>query len=58
MKRNEKTERNRRIYAKRKAGKYYRQIAEEENLSIIRIRQIIEVQEAKEAAGHEQMRKL
>ena len=47
MKRNEKTERNRRIYEKRQAGKYYRQIAEEEGLSIIRIRQIIEVQEKK-----------
>lgn len=48
MKRNEKTERNRRIYEKRQAGKYYRQIAEEEGLSIIRIRQIIEVQEKKQ----------
>lgn len=47
MKRNEKIERNRRIYEKRKAGKYYRQIAEEEGLSIIRIRQIIEAQERK-----------
>ena len=47
MKRNEKTERNRRIYEKRQAGKYYRQIAEEEGLSIIRIRQIIEVQKQK-----------
>lgn len=47
MKRNEKTERNRRIYEKRQPGKYYRQIAEEEGLSIIRIRQIIEVQKQK-----------
>ena len=47
MKRNENTERNRRIYEKRKAGKYYRTIAEEEGLSIIRIRQIVEAQERK-----------
>lgn len=45
-KRNRKTDRNREIYAMRKAGAFYRQIAERYGISIIRVRQIIEAQEA------------
>lgn len=45
--RNRKTERNKEIYALRKAGVYYRKIAEQYGISIIRVRQIIEAEEAK-----------
>ena len=48
--RKRKTERNREIYDLRKAGVIYRQIAERFGISIIRVRQIIEIEEAKEAA--------
>ena len=41
--RNRKTERNKEIYALRKSGVYYRQIAERFDISICRVRQIIEV---------------
>ena len=44
--RNRKTERNKEIYELRKAGAYYHQIAERFNISICRVRQIIEVEEA------------
>lgn len=47
MLRNRKTERNKEIYALRKAGAYYHQIAEQYGISIIRVRQIIEAEEAK-----------
>lgn len=47
MLRNRKTERNKEIYALRKAGAYYRQIAEQFGISIIRVRQIIEAEERK-----------
>ena len=43
VKRNRKTERNREIVAYRKAGVSYRQIAEHFGISIIRVRQIIDV---------------
>ena len=49
MRRNEKTERNKEIYALRKAGAYYWQLAQRFGISIIRVRQIIEAQEQKEA---------
>lgn len=49
-KRNRKTDRNREIYAMRKAGAFYRQIAERYGISIIRVRQIIEAQEAADEA--------
>jgi transposase len=42
-KRNRKTERNKEIVAYRKAGSSYRQIAEHFGISIIRVRQILEV---------------
>ena len=42
--RNRKTERNKEIYALRKAGVYYRKIAEQFGISIIRVRQIIEAE--------------
>lgn len=45
-KRNRKTKRNKEIYALRQSGAYYRQIAERYGLSIIRVRQIIEAEEA------------
>lgn len=45
-KRNRKTKRNKEIYALRKEGAYYRQIAERYGISIIRVRQIIEAEEA------------
>ncbi len=45
-KRNRKTDRNKEIYALRKEGSHYRQIAEKYGISIIRVRQIIEAQEA------------
>ena len=45
-KRNRKTERNREIYELRQSGAYYRQIAEKYGISICRVRQIIEVEEA------------
>ena len=48
--RNRKTERNKEIYALRKAGIFYWQIAEKFGISICRVRQIIEVERAKEAA--------
>lgn len=47
MLRNRKTERNKEIYALRKAGAYYHQIAEQYGISIIRVRQIIEAEERK-----------
>lgn len=47
LKRNKKTERNKEIYELRKAGAYYHQIAERFNISICRVRQIIEVEEDK-----------
>lgn len=43
VKRNRKTERNKQIVAYRKAGVSYRQIAEHFGISIIRVRQIIDV---------------
>ncbi len=45
-KRNRKTKRNRNIYALRRIGISYRNIAQYYGLSIIRVRQIIEAQEA------------
>lgn len=45
-KRNRKTDRNKEIYALRKAGAYYRQIGERYGISITRVRQILEVMEA------------
>jgi len=45
--RDRKTERNKEIYALRKSGVIYRQIAEQFGISIIRVRQIIEAEEAK-----------
>ena len=50
-KRNEKTDRNREIFCRRENGESYRQIADRFGISIIRVRQIIEVERAKEAAG-------
>lgn len=46
--RNRKTERNKEIYALRKSGVIYRKIAEQFGISIIRVRQIIEAEEAKD----------
>ena len=46
--RNRKTERNREIYCRRDNGESYRQIAERFDISICRVRQIIEVERAKE----------
>ncbi len=43
VKRNRKTERNLEIVAQRAAGVSYREIAEHFNISIIRVRQILEV---------------
>ena len=51
MKRNEKNERNRCIFLQRNEGATYKQIAESNGISIIRVRQILEVQERKQAAG-------
>ena len=48
--RNRKTERNKEIYELRKAGTYYHTIAEQFGISVIRVRQIIEAERAKEAA--------
>ena len=48
--RNRKTDRNKEIYALRKSGVYYRQIAERFDISICRVRQIVEVESLKEAA--------
>lgn len=42
-KRNRKTERNLAICSRREEGASYRQIAEEYGISIIRVRQILEV---------------
>lgn len=42
-KRNRKTERNLQICADRAAGLYYSQIAKKHGISIIRVRQILEV---------------
>ena len=47
MKRNEKTERNRHIYINRIEGMSYRKIAENNGISIIRVRQIIEAEKKK-----------
>lgn len=47
-KRNRKTKRNRNIYALRRIGISYKNIAQYYGLSIIRVRQIIEAQGAKE----------
>lgn len=44
-KRNRKTERNKEIYALRQQGTTYRAIAERYQLSIIRVRQILEIME-------------
>lgn len=52
-KRNRKTERNKEIYALRQQGNTYRAIAERYQLSIIRVRQIIEVVEAANDSIHE-----
>lgn len=52
-KRNRKTERNKEIYALRQQGMTYRAIAERHLISIIRVRQIIEVMEAKNDSIHE-----
>ena len=46
--RNRKTERNKEIYALRQSGAYYRQIAERFNISICRVRQIIEAEASKD----------
>lgn len=46
VKRNRKTKRNQNIYALRRIGITYRNIAEHYGLSIIRVRQIIEAEEA------------
>ena len=46
-KRNRKTERNRGVYDMRQSGAYYREIAEHFGISIIRVRQILEAEEAK-----------
>lgn len=51
MRRQEKTERNHEILILRRSGAHYREIAEKFDISIIRVRQILEAQEAKEAAG-------
>lgn len=48
MKRNEKTERNRRIYKCRKDGCTYRMIAKCAGISICRVRQIIEAETKKQ----------
>ena len=55
MKRNEKTERNRNIYINHIEGLSYRKIAENNGISIIRVRQIIEAEKKKvqEAADGE-----
>lgn len=55
MKRNEKTERNRHIYINHIEGLSYRKIAENNGISIIRVRQIIEAEKKKvqEAADGE-----
>lgn len=45
VKRNRKTERNMAICADRAAGLYYSQIAKKYGISIIRVRQILEVWE-------------
>lgn len=47
MKRNEKTERNRHIYINHIEGLPYRKIAENNGISIIRVRQIIEAEKKK-----------
>ena len=47
MKRNEKTERNRHISINRIEGMSYRKIAENNGISIIRVRQIIEAEKKK-----------
>lgn len=49
--RNRKTMRNREIYDLRKAGVTYRQIAEKFDISICRVRQIIDAERANVAAG-------
>ena len=46
VKRNRKTKRNQNIYALRRMGITYKNIAQYYGLSIIRVRQIIEAQEA------------
>ena len=46
--RDRKTERNKEIYALRQSGVIYRQIAERFDISIIRVRQIVEAEAAKE----------
>ena len=46
VKRNRKTKRNKNIYALRRIGISYKNIAQYYGLSIIRVRQIIEAQEA------------
>lgn len=51
VKRNRKTQRNINIYHMRQSGATYRHIAEVFELSICRVRQIIEVETAREAAG-------
>lgn len=43
VKRNRKTERNTQIVAKRAAGATYKELAQEYSISIIRVRQILEV---------------
>lgn len=48
--RERKTDRNKEIYALRQAGVYYHLIAEQYGISVTRVRQIIEVEEAKEGA--------
>ena len=50
VKRNRKTKRNKNIYALRRMGITYRNIAQYYGLSIIRVRQIIEAQEAADDA--------
>lgn len=51
-KRNEKTERNSLIFQQREKGDSYRKISEDHGISIIRVRQIIEVERRKISGGN------
>lgn len=54
VKRNRKTQRNLDIFYMRQDGATYKQIAEAFDISIIRVRQIIDAKTAREAAGEYQ----
>ena len=55
-KRNRKTQRNQLICQMRQQGMSYRQLSQEFNISIIRVRQILEVwNEQIESGGHDQV---